>query len=156
MKKRYGDKQAEMFTTLDLEKLQGDIIKKSQTVAYANRLVVIAKIIFNKAADYELVSDDVVKKVKKCKLLKGGIKRLRYLSEEEAERLVNSCEQHLKPTVIAALNTGMRKSEILKLTWDRVDLKNLLILLDKTKNGERREIPVNDTLYDTLSIPYRA
>ena len=151
LKKRYGDKQAETFTTLDLEKLQGDIIKKSQTVAYANRLVVIAKIIFNKAADYELVSDDVVKKVKKCKLLKGEIKRLRYLSEEEAERLVNSCEQHLKPIVVTALNTGMRKSEILKLTWDRVDLKNRLILLDKTKNGERREIPVNDTLYDTLS-----
>ncbi len=45
----------------------------------------------------------------------------------------------------------MRKSEILHLTWDRLDLKNRLILLDKTKNGERREIPVNDTLYNTLS-----
>lgn len=37
------------------------------------------------------------------------------------------------------------------MTWDRVDLKNRLILLDKTKNGERREIPVNDILAETLA-----
>ena len=37
------------------------------------------------------------------------------------------------------------------LTWDRVDLKNRIILLDKTKNGERREIPINNTLFNTLS-----
>ncbi len=53
--------------------------------------------------------------------------------------------------MIAALNTGMRKSEILHLTWERVDLKNRIILLDITKNGERREIPINDTLFNTLS-----
>jgi integrase len=45
----------------------------------------------------------------------------------------------------------MRKGGILSLTWDRVDLKNRIILLDKTKNGERREIPVNNILYITLS-----
>ncbi|MHB8327948.1 MAG: site-specific integrase [bacterium] len=45
----------------------------------------------------------------------------------------------------------MRKSEILQLTWDRVDLKNRIILLDITKNGERREIPINNTLFKTLT-----
>ena len=45
----------------------------------------------------------------------------------------------------------MRKSEIVGHTWDRVDLKNRIILLVSTKNGERREIPINDTLYLTLS-----
>ncbi len=53
--------------------------------------------------------------------------------------------------MITALNTGMRKSEVFGLTWDRVDLKNKLILLDKTKNYERRELPVNETLYRMLS-----
>jgi integrase len=49
----------------------------------------------------------------------------------------------------------MRKSEIFGLTWDRVDLKNRIILLDKTKNGERREIPINDTLLQALSCLVR-
>ena len=54
------------------------------------------------------------------------------------------------PIAITALNTGMRKGEILSLSWDRVDLKHGFILLDKTKNGDRREIPVNETLRVTL------
>ncbi|MCL4322565.1 MAG: site-specific integrase [Deltaproteobacteria bacterium] len=148
---RFGDKALNDFSMVDLENLQGDILKKGQTVAYANRLAVVAKIMFNKALDWELVDEDVIKKLKKCKLLKGEVKRLRYLSEEETERLVNNCDNSLKPIVITALNTGMRKSEILGLTWDRVDLRNRIILLDQTKNGERREIPVNDTLYRALS-----
>jgi integrase len=151
LSKRFKDKRLDDFSLEDLEELQGDILKKGQSAAYANRLVVIARIMFNKALDWELVDEDVIKRLKKCKLLKGENKRLRYLSEEEAERLISNCEPYLKPIVVTALNTGMRKSEIFGLTWDRVDLKNRIILLDKTKNGERREIPVNDTLYRALS-----
>ncbi|MBA3071035.1 MAG: site-specific integrase, partial [Nitrospirae bacterium] len=62
---------------------------------------------------------------------------------------------------ITALNTGMRKGEILGLTWDNLDLKHGFILLNVTKNGERREIPINDTLRGVLQgitrrldIPY--
>ena len=40
----------------------------------------------------------------------------------------------------------MRKSEILNLKWSNVDLKHDLILLEKTKNGERKEIPINQAL----------
>jgi integrase len=45
----------------------------------------------------------------------------------------------------------MRKSEFLNLKWDQVDLKHGFIFLDKTKNGERREIPINDTLRITFN-----
>ncbi len=40
----------------------------------------------------------------------------------------------------------MRRGEIFGLTWDRVDLTHGFILLHTTKNGERREIPINGTL----------
>ncbi len=42
------------------------------------------------------------------------------------------------------------------MKWENVDLKHGFILLDKTKNGERREIPINDTLRSTLEgLPRR-
>lgn len=63
---------------------------------------------------------------------------------------MDSCDSHLQPIVTMALNTGCRKSEILNLRWDQVDLKHGFILLDRTKNGERREIPINQTLKGTL------
>jgi integrase len=44
----------------------------------------------------------------------------------------------------------MRRGEILGLRWEQVDLKNGFILLDITKNGERREIPINRTLLQAL------
>ena len=135
--------------------MQSDILKQGLTIAYANRLLIHFKRVLVKAVDWEIISGDVLNRFKKVKLIKGEIKRLRYLSDEEAERLISNCEPYLKPIVITALNTGMRKSEILHLTWDRVDLNNRIILLDKTKNGERREIPINDTLFNALSCLIR-
>jgi integrase len=151
LNKYFAKKRLIDFTVLDIENMQTDIIKQVLSVAYANRLTAILKRMFTKALEWELINDDVIKTIKKVKLLKGEIKRLRYLSYDEQERLINVCSEYLKPIVITALNTGMRKSEILHLTWGRVDLKNKVILLDITKNGERREIPINDTLYQVLS-----
>jgi integrase len=107
-----------------------------------------------------MVDQDVLKKVRKVKLLKED-KRLRYLNVDESRTLVDACEGYLKDIVVTALNSGMRRGEILGLKWDRVDLKHGFILLDKTKNGERREIPINNTLRGVLQgitrrldIPY--
>jgi len=40
-------------------------------------------------------------------------------------------------------NTGMRKGEISGLTWDRVDFARGGLLLERTKSGRRREVPMN-------------
>jgi integrase len=50
----------------------------------------------------------------------------------------------------------MRKGEILTLKWENIDLANGFILLPKTKNGDRREIPINGTLKALFqSLPRR-
>ena len=149
---RFKDKPLNEFILSDIEKMQGDILNKGLSVRSANHYPIVLKTMFRKALDWEMVNEDVVKKLSRCKNLKGENKRLRYLSEGEAERLIEACwPSYLKPIVITALNTGMRRNEILKLTWNRVDLKNKIILLDRTKNYERREIPINGMLHETLS-----
>jgi len=62
----------------------------------------------------------ILRKISKLSLKNN--KRLRYLEKEESGRLINACKDHLRPIVIAALNTGMRKGEILGLKWENVDL----------------------------------
>ena len=52
--------------------------------------------------------------------------------------------------MITALNTGMRKREILDLTKDDVDLKNRIIHVTHTKNWEVRDIPMNEVLTSIL------
>jgi len=129
--------------------------------ATVNRYLATLKHMFTKAVDWEMVEASVLAKVRKVKLLEESNKRLRFLSQEECLALVDSAKDFLKPIIITALNTGMRKAEILNLKWDQVDLKHGFILLDITKNGERREIPINETLEATfkalprrLDIPY--
>ena len=152
----FKDKPLNGFNIMDAELVQKDAIKKGLSVRTANYYTRILTTMFRKAAEWELVDESVVKKLARCKKIKGENKRLRYLTEEEAERLIECCEPtYLKPIVVMALNTGMRIGEILKLTWPRVDIKNGIILLDKTKNGERREIPVNETLRRTLATLLR-
>lgn len=146
----YGSLPLRRFNTMLVEQYQTERLQKGNKPATANRLVATLKHMFTKAVEWEMVEEQTLKRIRKVKLLEENNRRLRYLSREECQMLINSCESHLKPIVISALNTGMRKSEILTLRWDNVDLKHGFILLDHTKNGERREIPVNDTLKATL------
>ncbi len=76
--------------------------------------------------------------------------RVRYLTDEEFENLLEACEDWFRPIVIVAWHSGMRRGNILSLRFNQVDLFRRVILLDHTKNGERLGIPINDTLYELL------
>ncbi len=89
---------------------------------------------------------------KKVKLLKEPPGRLKYLKPEEAGALLKACASHIHPIVVIALTKGMRKSEILNLLWQEVDLGNRKITVANTKNNEKRAIPINQTLYKELSV----
>lgn len=87
--------------------------------------------------------DNPVLKVKKPTEPRG---RVRFLSDEEREALLNACRESSNPwlclAVVVALSTGMRKGELMGLTWRDVDLQAGRIVLHDTKNGERRVVPL--------------
>lgn len=124
---------------------------KVRQPATANRHLACLKHMFTKAVEWEMVEEEILKKVRRVKLLPENNRRLRYLSTEECDELLNACKPHLRPIVITALNTGMRKEEILSLEWEKhIDLRHGFIHLEVTKNGERREVPMNQTLMAML------
>jgi len=165
LKETFGNIPLRHFNTRLLEQYQTDRLQKGNKKvkvgknewrylpnkpATTNRHIAVIKHMFTKAVQWEMVEEYALKKVRQVKLLEENNRRLRYLSKEECQALLNVCDSHLKPIVITALNTGMRKGEILSLKWDNVDLRHGFILLDITKNGERREIPINETLRTIL------
>lgn len=147
----FGSLPLRRFNTALVEQLQTDSMNRGLKNSSCNKVLNILKHMFTKAVEWEMVDDDILKRIRKVKPLRDDGKRLRYLSKEESQVLINACDPHLKPVVIAALNTGMRRGEILGLKWDEhIDLRHGFILLNKTKNGERREIPINKTLRTIL------
>lgn len=157
----FGNIPLRHINTFAVEQYQTNLINKNLKPATVNKHISIIKAMIKKAVDWSMVESEVLKRVRTVKPLTENNKRLRYLSKEECQNLINACQGNTKPIVITALNTGMRKEEILSLKWDNVDLKHGFILLDRTKNGDRREIPINETLRATLQgltrrldIPY--
>jgi len=146
----FGNLPLRRFNSMLIEQYQTERLQKGNKPATVNRLLATLKHMFTKATHWDMVEEETLKRIRKVKLLEENNRRLRYLSKEECQSLINACSPHMRPIVICALNTGMRKSEILNLKWDNIDLKHGFILLDRTKNGERREIPINDTLRSVL------
>ncbi|MBF0554861.1 MAG: site-specific integrase [Nitrospirae bacterium] len=146
----FGDYKLRNISTQLLEQYQSKRLQKNKP-ATCNRLIATIAHMMTKATEWDMVSEDVLKKIRKVKMLPENNKRLRYLSKEECQALINACDTHLKPIVITALNTGLRKSNILQLTWDSVDLQHGFIHIPTTKNGERHDIPLNDDLKAVLS-----
>ncbi|MFC5427498.1 site-specific integrase [Paraburkholderia denitrificans] len=61
----------------------------------------------------------------------------------EPRKAKNNINPHLLPLAKLALETTMRRSEMLELTWDRVDLERRVVYLEITKNGKPRTVPLS-------------
>jgi integrase len=76
--------------------------------------------------------------------------RVRWITFEEAERLLDACSPHLRPLVMFLLGTGARMSEALSLEWREVDLAAAHVTFLDTKNGEDRGVPLHARLVAEL------
>ena len=116
--------------------------------ASINRELATLKKAFNLAVkEWEWCRENPVSRVS---MERENNKRDRWLDVEEEARLLQGCAPWLHELVIFALHTGMRMGEILELTWRGVDFSRRTVMVFRSKNGERRTIPVNETVMSVL------
>jgi len=125
---------------------------KKRSPATVNRYLAILSHSFSIAnKEWGWISSNPVSSVAKLKEPRG---RVRYLSDDERIFLLNICKesknQYLYTIVVLALSTGMRLGEIMTLSWSNVDFKRSRIILEETKNGERRQIPLSGKAFKLL------
>ena len=121
--------------------------------ATVNRELACLKHMYTKAAEWGYVRMNPTKSVKKLKEPPG---RLRYVKPDEVNALLAQRSGHLRPLVVTAINTGMRRGELFNLKWPHVDLANRIVTVINSKNNESRAIPINHTLYEELLGLYQA
>jgi len=83
--------------------------------------------------------------------------RDRRISENEIKAICAASESPELPAIVRlAIETGMRRSEIVGLEWSDIDLKSRTVHLDETKNGEPRDVPLSSAALATLTaLPRR-
>ena len=79
-----------------------------------------------------------------------GTARTRRLEEGEEEKLLSAAHTDLRPVILWALETAMRREEIATLTWPNIDLVKRTAHLPRTKNGEARTVPLSSRAVEIL------
>lgn len=123
--------------------------KRKQEVSgtTVNRELSCLKHMLNMAIDEGIIVQNPVKKVR---FFPENNTIERILTPSEKERLIAESKGYLRVFIIIALNTGMRKGEILSLKWSQVDFTRGFIKAEQSKSGKTRTIPMNSLVGSTL------
>lgn len=85
-----------------------------------------------------------VTKVRKPKIPPGRQRRLERYEEKRIQRACLQTNNELVSRIVSfALETAMRRGEILGLQWEHVDLVSRVAHLPDTKNGSKRDVPLS-------------
>jgi len=150
----FGDKYLFEIIPQVVEEYKTNRLQEGVTPATVNRELSLLRHFFNKAIEWGYLTKNPMQEVK---LLKEPPGRTRYLRTEEIETLLgiidsfpNDIKSYLKPIVLIALNTGLRKREILQLRWKDIYFEKRKITVSVTKTNETRIVPMNETIYQEL------
>lgn len=117
--------------------------------ATINRELTILKAVFKRAVIWGYAHRDPTKDVK---LYREELPPIRILSHEERHRLIESAPEFMRPILVMALKTGMRKGEIMNLRWGDVNLDHQMIGVRHTKSRKLREVPLHSELAEILKV----
>jgi integrase len=152
--KALGNKPMDQISPILIEKYKQDR-RETKTArggerapSTVNRELELLSKVFSLAIDHGLSIPNPCRKVKR---FREDNERNRYLSDQEEARLLcvlTGPRAALRPVVILAIHTGMRRGELLNLRWPNVDFTRGLIHVmnsqrEKTKSGHSRSIPMN-------------
>ena len=158
------------------KKINGKLILKYIQPSTVNRELGVLSKIFSIAINNKKVKENPVAKVEKLKVTN---KLERHMTSEEQERFIKFCNHdysymdvsadelakitkkfrnysydHIRDIALISLNTGMRLSEVLNLTWDCVNFSENLLCALNTKNGLKNDVPMNKTVRNILQERY--
>ena len=151
----FGNSKLNKIDTLKTEEFKAKMTSGSDlsNKTINNVLTIFAKCL-NSAKDWEMLD-----KVPKIQKLKVAPHRIDFLTEEESELLLQHSPGIWNNVFLVALKTGMRRGELLALSWEDINWEKKLISVSKsmhnriitsTKSNRIRHIPMTSDIYEAL------
>ena len=146
---RFGSRQLPNISAFEIERYRRDRKTSGRTDVTINRELQCLRDLFNRAIAWGKAWENPMSKVK---LRREENVRVRYLTDDEEDQFFEVCSDALRAVVIAALNTGFRRRELISLTWPNIDIARGLVTVQAAyaKAGERRSVPMNSDLRKVL------
>ncbi len=177
----FAECKLDEITTWDIEKWRNKRKLAGIKATTINRDLMDLKAMLTRAAEWGLIDHNPIAGVKPLKI--DNSPNMRYLNSNEESHLLAALDRReklaiekrqsantwraergydelpkivadrLKPLVVIAMNTGMRRGELFQLCWSDVNFQNNTITIqgDKAKSGQTRHIPMNKLVRESLA-----
>ena len=121
--------------------------KREASASTANHYLALIRAILNAAADWGWIP--ATPRVKPYPVQN---KRLRWLTQEEAARLLEELPEHLRVMAHFSLLTGLRQSNVVELEWHQVDMRRRVVWIhpDQAKAGKGIAVPLSEEAIQVL------
>jgi integrase len=143
-----GDLRLDQIRVATIESLKLDFQRKKLAPATQVRILAMIRVVFNHCIRLELY--DGTNPVSKVRMPKVNNQRLRYLTRDEAELLLDSCDGEVHDLALLSLYSGMRLGECVTITWDDVDIERGAITIKDAKNGSSRVVFMHQRVKEML------
>jgi len=136
----------------DIKQFRDDMLERGLSGSTARLMLALVSVVFKHARqEWDMC---VANPVAEVRMPKASAARYRRLRAEEEQRLNHALRSCKNPTTSAlvrfALETGMRRSEMLNIQWTDLDPTSRVVSLATTKNGTPRWIPLTPTALEIL------
>ena len=131
-----------------IEKIKQTKLNTGVTNASVNRMLALIRSILNRAEnEWEWID-----KAPHVRLLPEEKGRVRWLTQEEAAKLIEELPQHLADMAKFTLATGLRASNVSQLEWSQIDLQRRCawIYADQSKGKKSFAVPLNDSAMSVI------
>jgi integrase len=154
--KRFGNAQIGSITYNAVDKYRLDRLDDDLSIATVNRELALLRSVFNFAKREGVIERTPFECGDPLIRLSDEVRRDRVLSREEETKLLAQCvgpREHVRPIIIAAVDTGCRRGELFTLKWSGVDLDRGVITLEarNTKTIRSRSIQITGRLVEELT-----
>lgn len=149
LKERFGPKALADIRVGDIDDLVQDLKAKRRKPATINRYLALLRRMLNWAVEREYLDRTPFRRGSQAviKLERENNRRSRRLTTDEEKRLLNAARPTTKALIVAALDTGMRRGELLSLRFGDVDFDRQVIHVraENAKSKRGRSIPIATT-----------
>lgn len=152
---RFGKKSIDAIGTFDVEEYKASCLERGLAPKTVNNILTVLLRLLRSAHEW-----DVIVKLPRITFMPVDEPDFRFLSEDEAERLVNAAHDPiLRAAILLGWHAGLRWGEVSALGWEDVNFERRLLhirhgfsrkSLETPKNRKPRSVPMTETLAEAL------